>query len=197
MLTEPDQNENIHFRDFKTGREEGFTFFYNLYYPLLARLAQHHIENNPVVEEVLHDAFLETWAQRHLIRSPKHLYSVTRLCLKWRCLHYKQQKLKEKLVYCGNIDESFTDASSENKLYNDDKYLLNLVYKALPLLTPAKANIVVLYFRDGLSCKEIARRYSVSSQRIAKQLNDSIHFLKSLVPKKKAVAIRVVPAKRI
>ena len=198
MLSEPNHNEYLNFQHFKMGREEGFTFFYNLYYPALCKVGRHYIENNAVVEEVLHDAFLDTWQLKHLIECPRHLYCFIRLRLKWGCFSYRKKRQKERFVCSYDIDETFSDDSFEDKLYNDNKELLSLVYKALPLLTPTKENIVSLYFRYGLSCKEIANHYGVSNQRIAKQLNDSIYFLKSLIRKKKKVdRARIVSSKNI
>jgi predicted DNA-binding protein YlxM (UPF0122 family) len=58
----------------------------------------------------------------------------------------------------------------------------------VPLLPPTRKNIVNLYFRYGLSCKEIATQYKASNQFITRQLHDSIGFLKSLIKKKKKVS---------
>ena len=52
MLSESNHNEYLNFRHFKMGREEGFTFFYNLYYAPLCKAGLRYIENNAVVEEV-------------------------------------------------------------------------------------------------------------------------------------------------
>ncbi|GAB3426555.1 RNA polymerase sigma factor [Niabella aquatica] len=185
MFTEPDLNAHTHFRYFKMGKEEGFTFFYNSYCSPLSRFARRYIKNGAAIEEIVHDAFINTWNLRHLIRCPAHLYCVLQLHLKQGCLSYRQKQIKERLVYRNDIDEAFADKFSENKLYNNDKEQLHLLYKALSLLPPKKRNIVTLYFRRGLSCKAIALHYNVSSQRIAKQLNDSIYFLKSLTRKKR------------
>ena len=196
MLSVYDQNECLYFQHFKAGKEGGFTFFYKLYYPRLYRFGQRYIEHTGVVEEVLHDAFLDTWELKHLIECPRHLYCFIRLRLKWGCFKYFKQRQKEKLVCYGDIDESFGDDSFQDKLYNDNRELLNLIYKALPLLPPTKENIMNLYFRYGMSYKEIARHYSVSNQRISRQLHDSIHFLKTLIKKKKKVdTVQIVSTK--
>ncbi|GEM_PF-6416758 len=180
-------DQYTYFSDFKVGSEHAFTFFYQTYYAALHRYGLRFIECPYIVEELVHDAFLLTWELKHLIESPRHLYCFIRLRLKWGCSRYWRELRKQKLVCYDDIDLTFSDNSLEDDLYNDDKELLQLIYKALPLLPPTRENIVNLYFRYGLSCKEIAAQYKSSNQFITRQLHDSIDFLKSLIKKKKKV----------
>jgi RNA polymerase sigma factor (sigma-70 family) len=187
MLTFND-NQYAQFSDFKVGSEQAFSFFYRTYYNPLHRYGLKYIECPYIVEELLHDAFLLTWELKHLIECPRHLYCFIRLRLKWGCARYWKDRRRQRLICFEDIGTIFSDNSLEDRLFNDNKELLQLVYKALPLLPPTRKNIVTLYFGYGLSCKEIATKYKASNQFISRQLHDSIDFLKSLIKKKKKVS---------
>ncbi len=198
LISTFEEEAYFNFRYFKNGDETGFNYFYKNYSPPLQLFGEKLLKNSYIVEELLHDAFLHTWELRHIIDCPRHLYYFVRLRLKWGCYRaYKTEKLTG-FIYKENMDEAFVDETSLQDQYNDDKELLNYIYKAIPLLPPSKSNIMKLYFRYGLSCKEISRQYNDSVQSISRQLQESIGFLKALIRKKKTVdVIQIIPAKNI
>lgn len=184
MTTAANQLEKINFDNFKLGKEEGFTFFYTCYFQSLAKAGQRYVENYFVIEELLNDSFLYTWRLKHLIECPRHLYCFTRLRLKWACLRYRQQQKLERRCY-NNIQHEWESDERFDVTHEVSEELEALVYKAIPLLPPTRQNILKLYFNYGLSHRQIAQRYGTSNQQIARQLNQSILFLKSVIKKKK------------
>ncbi|MGE9310136.1 sigma-70 family RNA polymerase sigma factor [Niabella sp. CJ426] len=178
------QSELLNFENFKLGKEDGFTFFYTNYFPSLAKAGLRYLDNYLVVEELLNDAFLYTWKLKHLIECPRHLYCFTRLRLKWACLRYRQQQKLERRC-CYHIQHQWENDAYLDLTQETNEELEALVYKAIPLLPPTRQNILKLYFNYGLSHKQIAARYCTSNQQIARQLQESILFLKSVINKKK------------
>lgn len=184
-MRQTEEDTFYHFEHFKNGIEEGFNFFYGRYFKSLSRFGQKLLTNTLVVEEILNDAFLASWELKHLIECPRHLYCFTRLRVKWGCYEYCRKEKKEGLVAVEDIDAWLADDTGAHYLLEDNKELADIIYRVIPLLPPTKATIIKLYFRYGLSCKQIARHYESSSRQVSQQLHSGIACLKSLIKKKK------------
>lgn len=188
------ENTWLHFSLFQQGAEPGFNFFYALYYKALLRYGQRYTGDYYALQELVNDAFLYTWSQRTLVTTPRHLYCFTRLRLKWACCRYlKQQRLAQH-----HYTEAMNAWPAQGPAETDSpptEELLQLVYKALPLLPPTRQTVLRLYFHYGLSYRQIAGRYRLQHQAIYRQVQESIAFLQAVVRKKKTTGapVRFVP----
>lgn len=197
-MTKKEMEISCNFEFYKEGWEAGFNFFYNLYAPSLLRFGEKHFRNMCAVEEILNDAFLSTWELRDMIECPRHLYCFIRLRLKWGCIKYYQKRKRAGMVSIENMDNSFAADPAHFYNYRDNEELVKIIYKAIALLPPTRANIMKLYFNYGFSCKQIAGHYQSSCQHISAQLHASLEYLKTVVRKKKQVSgFRIISAKRL
>lgn len=189
ITTETIENKT-HFELFRSGYEIGFNYIYErLYKPVLYyanRITGDEFANHTIVQE----AFLRAWQFRERMTSMLHLFRFIRLCTRWGCYDYFRQpanRFYRQLIHPEYL-EDFKAAAYDPEIESENTSFsamelerLKLVKDAIPFLPGNRQTIMTLYFRYGLSLKEIAIRFAAPYQHISQEVQESISALKSMI----------------
>lgn len=181
---------NSYFLLFKKGEETGLNYVYeHLYKPVLYyanRITGDEFANHTIFQE----AFLRAWQFRDRMTSMLHLFRFIRLCTRWGCYNYFRQPVNRfyRQLIRPDYLEDFKGAAYDPETEDDQASFsalalerINLIKDAIPYLPGNRQTIMTLYFRYGLSLKEIASRFSAPYQHINKEVQESITALKSMI----------------
>ena len=140
----------------------------------LKRFLERFFYNTHDIEDILQDAFLQTWSieKKQKIQSPKsYLFRVA------RNMAAKELKKKSRQINAFieevNPDELVcNETSTENEVDLNERLIL--FEKALATLPPRCRNVFVLRKVFGFSQKEIARRMNISVSTVEKHIINGI-----------------------
>lgn len=174
---------------FKNGDEQALAYFYTKAFKPLVYFGCRYLNDEFTVCTIVQEAILKLWQQpfREKIESIFHAYCFIRINIRWRCLSWHKNKRNEflKHIYCDEHIDRYAEippiTASENGYTQKKEELLQAIDKVIPLLPPNQENIMRLYLNYGYSYKEMAKRYTTSNQRIAKEINKSIERVKKII----------------
>lgn len=184
---------NKYFFLFIEGDETALTYLYEQSYRSLLRYGLRIVPDEFVVNTAIQEAFLKVWKFRERMTSMMHAYRFLRLNVTWKCYtHYRKTKsnLYRYISYSDNLDgfgHSYYLPEPDN-LYNEysvNHERLETVYNAIPYLPADHRTVLTLYFKYGLSYKQIARRFLTNSQVVNGKLIKGIEYLKKVIHSKK------------
>lgn len=189
-ITTNTPENNSYFLLFKKGEETGLNYVYeHLYRPVLYYancITGDEFANHTIVQE----AFLRAWQFRERMTSMLHLFRFIRLCTRWGCYDYFRQpanRFYRQLIHPEYLEDS-KSAAYDPEIEDDQAAFsaielerINLVKDAIPYLPGNRQTIMRLYFRYGLSLKEIASRFSAPYQHISQEVQEGISALKSMI----------------
>jgi RNA polymerase sigma factor (sigma-70 family) len=182
-----DISQNHHdFVRFIRGDEAGLTSLYNGLYKPLLKHGLRIVSDEFVVNSAIQEAFLKAWNFRERLTSVLHTYRFLRLNVTWKCYnHYRSPDRHHRhIIYTDNVD-SYADISYESEdteqLFALTEERLQSIYNVLPYLPANRKTIFTLYFKYGLSHKQIARRFASSSQGVNHELEQGIEQLKRII----------------
>ncbi|PZR16549.1 MAG: hypothetical protein DI539_17630 [Flavobacterium psychrophilum] len=189
ITTSTPQNQT-HFLLFKKGEETGFNYVYgHLYKPVLYyanRITGDEFANHTIVQE----AFLRAWQFRERMTSMLHLFRFIRLCTRWGCYDYFRQpanRFYRQLIHPEHLEDFkavayYPETEDEQVAFSEiEMERINLVKDAIPYLPGDRQTIMTLYFKYGLSLKQIASRFAAPYQHISQEVQESIGALKSMI----------------
>ncbi|WP_126247857.1 sigma-70 family RNA polymerase sigma factor [Chitinophaga pollutisoli] len=185
--------QNLHyFQLFKVGDEMGLNFFYkHLHGPVYFHGMQ-IVNDDFLVSTFLQEAFLKAWYLRERITSALHLLRFLRLCVRWECSAYFASavgKFSRRVSYIDYAENTFhASVSWEEDALNFEEIdvkdaQLDAILKAIRYLPATKQNVMRLYAHYGLSEKEIAQKFKVPYQTIARMIRKSTNTLKEYLIK--------------
>ena len=190
------KEEQACFLRFTRGEEAGLTFIYcSLFKPLL-RHGMGIVSNEFAVESIVQEAFLKAWAFRARMTSLLHTFRFMRMNVTWSCYDYYRQpdtKLHRSFIYSDSI-ENYADrvnGQEDTEQPYLDEERLKVIYNVIPYLPVKQQTIFTLYFKYGLSYKQIARRFSTSNQAVGHELQKGLEHLKKVVEAKKRLDVPV------
>jgi RNA polymerase sigma factor (sigma-70 family) len=181
------------FLNFKKGDENALAYLYKHFHKSLLfhglKIVQDPFEVNSVIQE----AFLKTWQLRGRLTSLPHTYRFIRLNVTWGCYSYYRRagtRLGRQVILTDNIDffgysQSMLERENEEQAYIMDEEKVQAIYKVLPYLPANQQTILTLYFKYGLSYKQIAKRFGASNQAISQELHKGLEHLKTVIHAKK------------
>lgn len=189
ITTNSPENQS-YFLLYQKGEEVAFTYIYeHLYKPVLNyanRITGDEFANHTIVQE----AFLRAWQFRERMTSMLHLFRFIRLCTRWGCYDYFRQpanRFYRQLIHPEYLEDHKAAAYDPYKeedlagFSNTEQERINLVKDAIPYLPGNRQTIMTLYFRYGLSLKEIASRFAAPYQQISQEVQESINALKKMI----------------
>lgn len=189
-----DYNLQTHqyFLQFTKGDESAFTHLYQHLYKPLLRHGLRIVSDEFVVNSSIQEAFLKAWNFRERLTSVLHTYRFLRLNVTWKCYNYYREpdRLHRRIVYTDNIDgyaNNFylTEPEDAEQIFTVTEERLQSIYNVIPYLPANRKMIFMLYFKYGLSYKQIAKRFSSSSQTITHELQKGLEHLKKVIHTKK------------
>ncbi|MBI3138042.1 MAG: sigma-70 family RNA polymerase sigma factor [Sphingobacteriales bacterium] len=171
----------LYFNSFLQGEEEGFTFFFKLYFRALVFFSRRLKSREP--EELVSDCFMKVWSKRESIQSATGLkgYLYTTVYRESIRSRTGSQHAVWVLNNDGDEETSFidNDRNALDQLLRTE--LLCEVYQAIEELPQACRQVFVQLFIDGKSVKDISGETGLSVSTIKTHKARALAFLKSRI----------------
>jgi RNA polymerase sigma-70 factor (ECF subfamily) len=162
------------------GDQKAFTALYDLFYPSLAQHILQKLDNETVMQDILHDLFLSIWKNREKLQEidslPGYLYSSCRYLV---LAHIRRSTLVQYSDNVYNLDFQITNESLEDRLYY--RYLIDIVNAEIEKLPTKCKHIFKLSREQHLSNKEIADRLGLSESTVENHINRAIKQLRGVI----------------
>ncbi len=101
----------------------------------------------------------------------------------------KRKKLRQNMSYTGDYDDVLRYMAEDNTEDTADE-MLSAVYRRIAFLTKAYREVMILYYIDGLSTSEIAKRQNTSEGAVRQRLFSARQKIKSEVEEMTETYIR-------
>lgn len=181
---------NAHFQLFTQGDETGLNYIYRHLYTPIVFYAREILHDNFVIDSIAQEAFLKAWNFRGRMTSMLHVFRFIRLSVRWGCYSYLRLQVSRfhrsfaHLEFLENSRFAAYDEDQEGE-HRDFSALeqerLQLIQNAIPYLPANRKTIMTLYFKYGLSYRQIASRFGLPYQHVSQEVQKSIDALKSML----------------
>jgi RNA polymerase sigma-19 factor, ECF subfamily len=170
-------NNSSYFLDFRSGREEGFNYFFNEYHKPLYFFASRYVSEKAAVEDIVTDSFIKLWGKREIFDTESglkgYLYkTVHNACLRW--LQQKQNRSMYIISYSNQIDTT-GQACFHNIIKSET---IKLLHAAIQQLPPQCKKVFTKLCIEGKSVSEIADEMKLTISTIKNQKARGIKLLK-------------------
>ncbi|NGM63121.1 RNA polymerase sigma-70 factor [Sphingobacterium sp. SGG-5] len=181
---------NIRLRD---GDHKAFLEIYNRHGKTLYYFAKKFIQDTDVIDDIVHDSFLNLWNARHRIKSEypieNYLFRIVRnLVFK----HLKSQlKSHEALVELKHFEEKRIVQQSAEQTVIEEEY--DGIYElAIERLPPQRKKIFMMCREEGLSHKEIAQFLNISPNTVKEHMSLAMKTIQDYIAKDHGVILSLV-----
>jgi len=162
---------------FKNGHEEGFNYFFRLYYKAVYFFACKYVKDSDVAEDIVENSFIKLWEKREQMESEAglrgYLYkTVYHGCLRW--IENEGRKEKVYRVYKVSMDVEET-GHLENMIKAET---LRRVKEAMEELPSECRKVFMKLFVEGKSVVEAAAELNVAVSTVKNQKARGIKLLR-------------------
>ena len=152
-----------------------FNRIYNAYYKLLLHVAFDYLNSKNDAEDVIQEVFMKLYESRKQFNDDEHLKYWLVKVTNNKCIdHLRHIKNKEMLISNDHIDIL-------NNQDNKEDSLQRRVQEAIDKLNINDKTIIVLYYYNDLSLKEISKVLSISEVNVKKRISRARIKLKSII----------------
>ena len=152
-----------------------FNRIYNAYYKLLLHVAFDYLNSKNDAEDVIQEVFMKLYESRKQFNDDEHLKYWLVKVTNNKCIdHLRHIKNKEMLISNDHIDIL-------NNQDNKEDSLQRRVQEAIDKLNINDKTIIVLYYYNDLSLKEISKVLSISEANVKKRISRARIKLKSII----------------
>ena len=152
-----------------------FNRIYNAYYKLLLHVAFDYLNSKNDVEDIIQEVFMKLYESRKQFNDEEHLKYWLIKVTNNKCIdHLRHIKNKEILINNDHIDIL-------NNQDNKEDSLQRRVQEAIDKLNINDKTIIVLYYYNDLSLKEISKVLSISEANVKKRISRARIKLKSII----------------
>ena len=154
--------------------DEKFELIITSYHKLLFSIAYSYIRSNYYAEDIVQDAFIKLYRARKRFENEEHIKNwLIRVTIN-ECLDTLKNKTNELLIdneYINNL----SDTSDADKGKNED------IYSCICSLKDEYKTIIILYYYDNYSLKEIANILKISESNASSRLVRARGKLKKII----------------
>jgi len=158
-----DDDDSVLWQSFKNGDSAAYALIYQKHADLLLKYGIHLCADLNLVEDTIHDLFVDLWEKRKQLKEVKSLGIYLKVSLR-RSLFRKLKKNKiissEELVHKNAFKFSLQleDLKKEMESY---EAIENRLIQALNQLSPRQREIIYLRFYQNMTYEEIAKHLSL------------------------------------
>src|SRR5690606_1567472 len=181
---------NIRLRD---GDHKAFLEIYNRHSKTLYHFARKFIQDTDVIDDIIHDSFLNLWNARHRIKSEypieNYLFRIVRnLVFK----HLKSQlRSAEAMVELKYFEEERLVARSAEQAVIEEEYE-DIYELAIDRLPPQRKKIFMMCREEGLSHKEIAQFLNISPNTVKEHMSLAMKTIQDYIAKDHGVILSLL-----
>lgn len=161
-----------------------FDRIYNLYYPYAAALARRLTHNSIYAEDLVQDSFVKLYLQNGRFENLEKIRHFLHNTTRNNCMDYirHQNVVNSKLEEI--VHHYFSDGEESPEAADTAASYIGLVYHEIEKLPETSKRIFWLYYKEGLSKAEVAKRMGLSEKTVSNRKTNALKFLKAEVLKK-------------
>lgn len=175
------------------GDHAAFNTIYNFYKTELGIRILRMVRAEELAEELLQDLFMRLWSNRQKIDPDKSIKAYLYQVAKNMVIDLMRRAAKEQ-----HIHQQIITASTE--LYQHvEEHLFQkeneaLLHRAIDQLPPQRKKIFVHCKLEGMSYKEVAEIYNISTSTVNDHIQKSTHFIKEYLTQKPGLQLSLLLA---
>ena len=154
--------------------DEKFEIMINKYHDLLVSIAYSYMRDNFYAEDIAQESFIKLYRARKRFENEEHIKNwLIRVTIN-ECLDTLKNKTNKLLIdneYINNL----SDTSDADKVKNED------IYSCICSLKDEYKTIIILYYYDNYSLKEIANILKISESNASSRLVRARGKLKRII----------------
>ena len=162
------QQDQIVWEAFRAGEHQAFLALYDQYFPVLFRYCRQLTPDTAMVEDVIHDLFLELWDRRHRLGPVRSAQAYLLASVRRKMIRQTQQSTPERLPE--TLPEPFELIESAT--------LKDSLAGALQTLNEQQREILYLKFYQNLSYQEVAETLELKAATVYKTAQRALRKLK-------------------
>lgn len=174
----------------KEGDHKAFYEIYNRFNKTLYHFTKKFIQDTDLIDDIIHDAFLNLWNARHRIKGDHpieaYLFRIT------RNLVFKQLKSQMKsadaMIELKYFEESRIVEPSAEQSVIEEEYI-DIYELAIDRLPPQRKRIFIMSREQGLSHKEIAQYLEISPNTVKEHMSLAIKTIRDYIAKDHGVVL--------
>lgn len=181
MLHKVHYSAEDYFLFFKKGEEQGFTYFYHLYFSELFQYARSILNDQTLTEDVLEDCFVKFWEKRMSIESPTTVKSYLYSAVRNTCFNVlNKEKYKARYAaYVKNLNEQFEHDASKKVIASES---MQQVHHAIKMLPPRQRKLIEMIYLEEKKLKEVAAELKLPLSTVKYQKAKAIQLLREQLP---------------
>ncbi|EGN57744.1 DNA-directed RNA polymerase sigma-70 factor [Hallella multisaccharivorax DSM 17128] len=161
----------------RNGSRSHFETIYHLYNGWVYNFVFSLVKDAAVSQDITQDVFLQLWNYREHLEDDNnfegYLFRITRNMV----FQYIRRELLRQQYLKRLAQEKQKTENVEKAI--DQSLMEDYILKLTEHLPDARKNILLLYWKSGLTYKEIAERLSISEKTVATQVQRSLKYFKS------------------
>ncbi|WP_254410946.1 RNA polymerase sigma factor [Dyadobacter diqingensis] len=172
---------------FHRGDQRAMDFLYRKSFHSLLYFGKTLIKDEFLITCILHECYLKAWDHRERMETLPHIYRFIRMNLRWQILRHIEKSrhtIYGKTVLIDHFEATigdFEDVLTDKESYENDIQNFERIAEALKYLSTDAQQIASLYFRRGLTHKQIADRLGTSTTHVSNQIKKSVEQIKNMV----------------
>lgn len=175
------------------GDHHAFNQIYDHYKIQLGLRILRMVKSTEIAEELLQDMFMRLWTNRENIDPSKSVKAYLYQIAKNMVIDLMRRASKEQHILQQIIQSSseIYDHVEESLFRKENEAILQLAIDQLP---PQRKKIFVHCKLEGMSYKEVAELYSISTSTVNDHIQKSTHLIREYLMKKPGLQLSVVLA---
>lgn len=180
------QHQNKHtaedyFFFFKEGEEQGFNYFFQLYYKPLVHFANSFLQNQQAAEDMAEDSFLKLWERRETIASLSSVKPFLYAVVRNSCIDLLR-KQKHQTVYSTRLKKAGEPLAPDVTTNIITSETMHQVYLALQNLPSKYGKVFTMLYVQGKEMKEIAQELNLPLSTVKSQKARALELLRKQLP---------------
>ena len=170
------------FLSFRSGKEQGFTYFFDAYYKPLVYFAFTIIKDKVVAEDIVEDSFVGFWEKRKTIRSAPAIKPYLYRSVHNGCLNILR-KQKSHLAYVNHMKNSEEELPVDIMQKIIAAETMHQVYLALQNPPTKYQTIATMIYLEEKAVKEVATELSLPLSTIKGQKKKALQLIREQFPR--------------
>ncbi|MEO6346460.1 MAG: RNA polymerase sigma-70 factor [Aquaticitalea sp.] len=176
-MKEAFENENLLLYSFKRGEEEGFSYYFKVFYPSLCYFSNSIIRDEAAAEDIATEAFIKLWEKRDVFESVAHVKSFLYKVVRNASIDFlrKREKAANHLFEQCYLGEE-KERSIQEKIIAAETF--REVVASIKLLPPKCRLIFRMFYFEGKDYSQIAKELGLSVNTIRVQKARALAILR-------------------
>lgn len=193
MQVVDDMDEKELLLKLQQGDHRAFNSIYDRYKIQLGLRILRMVRSTEIAEELLQDLFLRLWNNRESIDTERPVKAYLYQIAKHMVIDLMRRATKEQHILQQIIAASteFYEHVEESLFRKENEAMLQLAIDQLP---PQRKKIFVHCKLEGMSYREVAELYSISTTTVNDHIQKSMHSIRDFLIKKPSIQLSVMLA---